>query len=80
MVVSKVVGVLRDVHKALIDIFELSVTQQEELSWLILNGCKIILKLSQPFVWLSTGKYVADLLLLLRHVWKASLICARRGI
>ena len=63
VVVSKVVGVLRDVHKALIDIFELSVTQQEELSWLILNGCKIILKLSQPFVWLSTGKYVADLLL-----------------
>ena len=56
VVVSKVVGILRDLHKALIDIFDLSVTLQEELSWLILNGCKIIMKLSQPFDWLSCGK------------------------
>lgn len=63
IVISKLVSSLRDLHKALIDIFDLTVSQQEELSWLILNGCKLILKLSQPLVWLSCGKYVADVLL-----------------
>ena len=62
IVISKLVSSLRDLHKALIDIFDLTVSQQEELSWLILNGCKFILKLSQPLVWLSC-KYVVDVLL-----------------
>ena len=61
IVVSQLLVVLQDLRSGSLEIiFELPTKQQEELAWLVLNGCKLLLKVAQPLVWLSCGKYVTD--------------------
>ena len=60
MAISKLLRCLRSLRQSLLIIFELTTTQQEELSWLVLNSCKLILQVGQPLIWKSCGKYVAE--------------------
>ena len=60
MVISKLLRCLRSLRQSLLIIFDLPTAQQEELSWLVLNSCKLILQVGQPLIWKSCGKYVAE--------------------
>ena len=59
--VSQVLVLLQDLRMALETIFESMPTKEQEAhAWLVLNGCKLLLKIAQPLVWLSCGKYVSE--------------------
>ena len=61
IMVTQLLVLLQELRGSLTEIFEeLSTKQQEESAWLILNGCKVILTISQPLCWLSCGKYVTE--------------------
>lgn len=63
IVVSQVLVILQDLRTSLEELFELSTKQQEELAWMVLNGCKLLLKIAQPLVWLNCGKYISESLM-----------------
>lgn len=63
IMVTKLIGGLHELHNAILKLCELPTTTQESISWLILNGCKLILKMGEPLVWLNSGRYIADLIL-----------------
>jgi len=60
--VTRLLLCLQDLRSILKAIFEElpAAKDQEEVAWLILNGCKLILRIAQPLVWLSCGRYVTD--------------------
>ncbi len=60
--VTKLLVCLQDLRVALKGVFEElpAASDQEQVAWLILNGCKLILKVGQPLAWLSCGKYVTE--------------------
>lgn len=60
MSVSKLLDSLVQVRSSILLIYELSVSQQEESVWQLLNGCKLISMISQPLIWHSCGKYVSS--------------------
>ena len=63
--VTRLLISLQDLRVAIKRVFEElpSSKDQEEVAWLILNGCKLILKIAQPLAWLSCGKYVTETLI-----------------
>ena len=61
--VSKLLLCLQRLRQSLDYIFDLSVKEQEELAWSILNSCKLIIEIAQPLVCLNCGKYVTETLL-----------------
>ena len=63
MVISKLMRCLQQLRYSISLVFELPSRLHEELSWLVMNGCKLILQTAQPLIWKSTGKYVAETLL-----------------
>ena len=60
MTVSKLLQCLQKLRLSMDSIFALSVKQQEDYAWLVLNSAKLILEVSQPLVWLNCGKYVTE--------------------
>jgi hypothetical protein len=58
--VSKLLDCLVQVRLSMLLVYELSVRQQEESVWQLLNGCKLISMISQPLIWHSCGKYVSS--------------------
>eukprot|EP01041_Mallomonas_annulata_P005213 gene5213-10432_t len=63
MSISTLLHLLQDLRSALDSIFELPERNQEQLAWLVLNVCKLLLEIGEPLIWLSCGKYVAEYLL-----------------
>ncbi len=62
MAVTRLLLCLQELRDILKGIFEdLPVAkEQEKMAWLILNGCKLIMRIAQPLVSLSCGKYVTE--------------------
>lgn len=52
MSISKALQILVELRASLLLLFDMSVKEQEEYSWLILNGCKLITVVGQPLIWL----------------------------
>eukprot|EP01038_Epipyxis_sp_PR26KG_P008870 gene8870-11964_t len=63
MTVSKYLVYLKTLRGMLDSLFELKTKQQEELSYLILNCCKLILEIGQPLLYFNCGKYVTETIL-----------------
>jgi hypothetical protein len=58
MAVSVLLRCIHRLRSGLETLAQLKSKQQEELAWLYLNCCKMIIEIGQPLVWTSCGKYI----------------------